>query len=87
MLLDLVGPYLVGHIPSSTNTEVGVHATLFFQVVRLLYPRLRYRREQLLLGYVSVVFILSNIANGANLKFGEMVFINNRGMATIHAVQ
>ncbi|KAF9463671.1 hypothetical protein BDZ94DRAFT_1163508 [Collybia nuda] len=56
----------------------GVHATLFFQVFRHLCARIRHRREQLLLGYVSVVFILSNIANGANLKFGEMVFINNR---------
>ncbi|KAF9065823.1 hypothetical protein BDP27DRAFT_1424442 [Rhodocollybia butyracea] len=56
----------------------GVHATLFFSAFKLLYARRQYRREQVFLGYIVVVFMLSNIGNGTNIKFAQQAFIDNR---------
>ncbi|KAF5358564.1 hypothetical protein D9757_012959 [Collybiopsis confluens] len=56
----------------------GVHATLFFQAFQLLYARRHKKQEQIFLVYIVTVFLLSNIGNATNFKFGEMVFIDFR---------
>lgn len=61
----------------------GVHATLFFSTFKLLYARRQYRREQVFLGYIVIVFLLSNIGNGTNIKTAQQVFIDNRGLSIL----
>ncbi|KAJ3742326.1 hypothetical protein DFH05DRAFT_1401645 [Lentinula detonsa] len=56
----------------------GVHATLFFQASRSLYIHRNKGHNRLFLAYVIVVFLLSNIGNATNIRFGEMVFIDYR---------
>jgi len=46
--------------------------------LKLLYARRQYRREQVFLGYIVIVFLLSNIGNATNIKFAQQAFIDNR---------
>jgi hypothetical protein len=56
----------------------GIHLTLFISAFHLLYTRKRTQHESFLLVYILVLFILGNIGNGTNIKFGEMTFIDDR---------
>ncbi|KAF9218574.1 hypothetical protein BS17DRAFT_822735 [Gyrodon lividus] len=56
----------------------GVHMTLFFMCFRLLWTRKKDTKDKLMIVYITILFVLGNIGNGTNLKFGEMTFIDDR---------
>ncbi|KZV88702.1 hypothetical protein EXIGLDRAFT_839026 [Exidia glandulosa HHB12029] len=59
----------------------GVHATLFFITLYLMWnrPRSESRKsDNAWMAYIVLLFTLSSIGNGAQFKFTEMIFINQR---------
>ncbi|EJD46589.1 hypothetical protein AURDEDRAFT_20524, partial [Auricularia subglabra TFB-10046 SS5] len=57
----------------------GVHATLFFLTLKLLWARPRTTlKDYSWLAYVIVLFIVSSIGNGIQLKFTQMIYIDDR---------
>ncbi|KAF9218447.1 hypothetical protein BS17DRAFT_742164 [Gyrodon lividus] len=56
----------------------GVHMTLFFMCFRLLWAHKKDTKDKLMIVYITIIFVLGNIGNGTNLKFGEMTFIDDR---------
>ncbi|KZV85731.1 hypothetical protein EXIGLDRAFT_841252 [Exidia glandulosa HHB12029] len=57
----------------------GVHATLFFIALKLLWERSRPNpNAKFWMAYIIVVFAVSSVANGAQLKFTQMSFVDNR---------
>ncbi|KAH9484497.1 hypothetical protein JR316_0003979 [Psilocybe cubensis] len=59
----------------------GIHLTLFVWTSHILYTKRMNSKGtvgQFLLLYVVVVFVLGNIGNATNIRFGEMTFIDNR---------
>ncbi|EIN04127.1 hypothetical protein PUNSTDRAFT_76736 [Punctularia strigosozonata HHB-11173 SS5] len=58
----------------------GVHATLFFICLDLLIKQLKShpKRSYAMLVYIVMLFILGSLGNAANIKFNEMVFVDNR---------
>ncbi|EJD46583.1 hypothetical protein AURDEDRAFT_164408 [Auricularia subglabra TFB-10046 SS5] len=57
----------------------GVHATLFFMTLKLLWARPRTTwKDYTWIAYVIVLFTLSSIGNGAQLKFAQMTYIDDR---------
>lgn len=55
----------------------GIHLTLYLACLTHLRPRGE-RNDQYILAYITLLFILGNIGNGTNIKWGEMTFIDNR---------
>lgn len=57
----------------------GVHATLFFITFSLLWQRKRTQwRDYIWIVYVVALFAISSIANYAQLKFTQSIWIDNR---------
>ncbi|KAH7097197.1 hypothetical protein BKA62DRAFT_833453 [Auriculariales sp. MPI-PUGE-AT-0066] len=57
----------------------GVHATLFFITLKLLWARPRSTwKDYIWIVYICVLFLISNIGNGTQLKFAQMIWIDNR---------
>lgn len=58
----------------------GVHATLYFICLNLLLAQRRKhpRVSWTMITYITLNFILGSIGNAANIKFNEMVFIDDR---------
>ncbi|KZV89597.1 hypothetical protein EXIGLDRAFT_751066 [Exidia glandulosa HHB12029] len=57
----------------------GVHATLFFITLQLLWARKRSSwRDWNWIAYILVLFILSSIANGTQFKFTQQIWIDMR---------
>jgi hypothetical protein len=56
----------------------GIHFTLFIWTFYLLWNGKRTQADIFFLLYISVLFLLGNIGNGTNIKFGEMTFIDDR---------
>ncbi|EIN04130.1 hypothetical protein PUNSTDRAFT_76804 [Punctularia strigosozonata HHB-11173 SS5] len=58
----------------------GVHVTLFFISLDLLMKQLKThpRRSYCMLAYIFMLFTLGSLGNAANIKFNEMVFVDNR---------
>jgi len=58
----------------------GVHATLYFICLNLLLAQRRKHPKVswTMIAYITLNFILGSIGNAANIKFNEMVFIDDR---------
>lgn len=57
----------------------GVHATLFFITLRLLWARQRTTwKDYSWIAYVVVLFTVSSIGNATQMKFTQMIYIDNR---------
>ncbi|EJD46575.1 hypothetical protein AURDEDRAFT_136854 [Auricularia subglabra TFB-10046 SS5] len=57
----------------------GVHATLFFITLKLLWARPRTTwKDYIWISYIVVLFTISSIGNGTQLKFTQMIYIDNR---------
>lgn len=57
----------------------GVHATLFFITLNLLRSQTRAgHRNRVWIAVLVLLFTLSSIANGAQFKFTQMIYIDNR---------
>ncbi|KZV83801.1 hypothetical protein EXIGLDRAFT_842663 [Exidia glandulosa HHB12029] len=57
----------------------GVHATLFFTTLSILWKRKRSEwRDYNWIAFVLVLFTISSIANYGQLKFTQMIWIDNR---------
>lgn len=65
--------------PSCSVIATGVHATLFFIALKLLWERSRPNpNAKFWMAYIIVVFAVSSVANGAQFKFTQMSFVDNR---------
>ncbi|KZV85732.1 hypothetical protein EXIGLDRAFT_841253 [Exidia glandulosa HHB12029] len=57
----------------------GVHATLFFLTLTLLWARPRtHWKDYIWITYTAIVFIVSSLGNGGQFKFTQMIWIDNR---------
>lgn len=57
----------------------GAHATLFFITLQLLWARAKTNRKDFFwIAYIAILFAISSVGNGTQLKFTEMIWIDNR---------
>ncbi|EJD46610.1 hypothetical protein AURDEDRAFT_113662 [Auricularia subglabra TFB-10046 SS5] len=57
----------------------GVHATLFFITLKLLWARPRTTwKDYIWISYIIILFAISSIGNGTQFKFTQMIYIDNR---------
>ncbi|KAH7099605.1 hypothetical protein BKA62DRAFT_621194 [Auriculariales sp. MPI-PUGE-AT-0066] len=68
----------------------GVHATLFFSTLQLLWARSRSSwKDWVWIFYIFALFVISSVGNGGDLKFAQMIWIDNRnfpGGPTVYIV-
>ncbi|EJD48817.1 hypothetical protein AURDEDRAFT_17999, partial [Auricularia subglabra TFB-10046 SS5] len=69
--------YLAGILVGAV--AYGVHATLFFITLGLLWSQKRaHPQNRRWIAFVLLLFTLSSLANGAQFKFTQMIYIDNR---------
>ncbi|KZV85744.1 hypothetical protein EXIGLDRAFT_775283 [Exidia glandulosa HHB12029] len=61
------------------SVAYGVHSTLFFLTLTLLWARPRTQwKDYGWIAYITLMFILSSMGNGTQIKFAEMTWIGKR---------